>query len=63
MGAQGIHHAFVVHFYGDIAKVQLEDLVESFSKGKGFNLYRSKTSRDRASFVSQGLGYSLTLSE
>ena len=32
MGIEGVHHAFAIHFYGDITKVQLDDQLKSFPK-------------------------------
>ena len=48
VGVEGVHHIFAVCFYNDIAKLQLYDPVESFSKSMGFNLISSRTTRGRA---------------
>ena len=44
MGMEGVHYAFVVHFYGDITKVQSNDSLKSFPKCVSFDLVRGGTS-------------------
>ena len=48
MGVEGVHHTFAARFYNDIAKLQLYDLMESFSMSIGFNLIWSRTTRGGA---------------